>query len=65
MLAREGAAEARLCYTQAGTHPDCTGDGHGFRVYPPSAADSPCIHRPTTACSNTDTKLLTIGAFHP
>lgn len=61
-----GGAEAQLRYTQAGNYRDCKQmKATGFRVYPSGATDSLYINRPTTACRNTDIKLLAIGAFQP
>ncbi|WP_113716735.1 DUF4232 domain-containing protein [Arthrobacter dokdonensis] len=59
-------ATAVLAYTQAGNYPQCTRvQADDIMVYPPSAYDELVIPHPLTACSNTDIKLLKIGAFQP
>ena len=40
-------------------------DAAGYRIYPPEDTDSLFIPQPTTACSNADITLLSIGAFQP
>ncbi len=57
-------ATATLRYTQAGNYPGCESEqADSVLVYPPSDTGHLEIAHPLTACSNTDIKLLTIGAF--
>ena len=64
LLAPGQTGWAQLRYTQAGNYTDCSPvDAAGYRIYPPEDTESLFLAQPTTACSNADIKLLTIGAF--
>lgn len=64
LLAPGQTGTAVLRYTQARNYPDCAAvDAAGYRVYPPEDTDSLFIPQPTTACSNAEITLLSIGAF--
>lgn len=64
LLAPGQTGWAQLRYTQAGNYMDCSPvDAAGYRIYPPEDTESLFLAQPTTACSNADIKLLTIGAF--
>ncbi|MET4136243.1 DUF4232 domain-containing protein [Pseudarthrobacter sp. PvP090] len=64
LLAPGQAGAATLRYSQAANHPDCTmAPAAGFRVYPPEDTASLFIAQPRDACSDAETRLLTIGAF--
>ena len=64
LLAPGQAGAATLRYSQAANHPDCTiAPAAGFRVYPPEDTASLFIAQPRDACSDTETRLLTIGVF--
>lgn len=66
VLAPGQTGTAQLRYTQAGNYTDCSPvDAAGYRIYPPEDTASLFLPQPTTACSNADIKLLTIGAFQP
>ena len=66
LLAPGQTGTAVLRYTQARNYQGCSPvDAAGYRVYPPEDTDSLFIPQPTTACSNTDIALLSIGAFQP
>lgn len=66
LLAPGQTGWAQLRYTQAGNYTDCSpADAAGYRIYPPEDTESLFLAQPTTACSNADIKLLTIGAFQP
>ncbi|MEE2570967.1 DUF4232 domain-containing protein [Pseudarthrobacter sp. J64] len=66
LLAPGEAGGAVLRYVQAGNYPDCTmADAAGYRIYPPEDFGSVFIPQPTTACSNAEIQLLTIGSFQP
>lgn len=58
------AGTATLRYSQAANHPDCTmAPAAGFRIYPPEDTASLFIAQPRDACSDAETRLLTIGVF--
>lgn len=58
------AGTATLRYSQAANHPDCTmAPAAGFRIYPPEDTTSLFIAQPRDACSDAETRLLTIGVF--
>lgn len=58
------AGAATLRYSQAANHADCTiAPAAGFRVYPPEDTASLFIAQPRDACSDAETRLLTIGVF--
>ncbi|HSL37233.1 MAG TPA: DUF4232 domain-containing protein [Arthrobacter sp.] len=64
LLAPGQAGAATLRYSQAANHPDCTiAPAAGFRVYPPEDTASLFIAQPRDACSDAETRLLTIGVF--
>lgn len=64
LLAPGQAGAATLRYSQASNHPDCTmAPAAGFRVYPPEDTASLFIAQPRDACSDAETRLLTIGVF--
>ncbi|MEE9097160.1 DUF4232 domain-containing protein [Pseudarthrobacter phenanthrenivorans] len=66
LLAPGQTGTAVLRYTQARNYQGCSPvDAAGYRVYPPEDTDSLFIPQPTTACSNADIALLSIGAFQP
>ncbi|HKU03198.1 MAG TPA: DUF4232 domain-containing protein [Arthrobacter sp.] len=66
LLAPGQTGTAVLRYTQARNYQGCTAvDAAGYRIYPPEDTDSLFIPEPTTACSNADIALLSIGAFQP
>ncbi|NUT72568.1 DUF4232 domain-containing protein [Pseudarthrobacter sp. C4D7] len=66
LLAPGQTGTAVLRYTQARNYQGCTAvDAAGYRIYPPEDTDSLFIPQPTTACSNAEITLLTIGAFQP
>lgn len=64
LLAPGQAGAATLRYSQAANHADCKmAPAAGFRVYPPEDTASLFIAQPRDACSDTGTRLLTIGVF--
>ena len=64
LLAPGQAGTATLRYAQARNYTDCTVvPAAGFRIYPPEDTASLFIPQPRDACSNPNTKLLTIGVF--
>ncbi|QDG87207.1 DUF4232 domain-containing protein [Pseudarthrobacter sp. NIBRBAC000502770] len=66
LLAPGQTGTAVLRYTQARNYQGCAAvDAAGYRIYPPEDTDSLFIPEPTTACSNADITLLSIGAFQP
>ncbi|WJH25083.1 DUF4232 domain-containing protein [Pseudarthrobacter defluvii] len=66
LLAPGQTGTAVLRYTQARNYQGCSPvDAAGYRIYPPEDTDSLFIPQPTTACSNADITLLSIGAFQP
>lgn len=66
LLAPGQTGSAVLRYTQAGNYPDCTRtNAAGYRIYPPGDTASLFLPQPTTACSNTNITLLSVGAFQP
>jgi hypothetical protein len=66
LLAPGQTGTAVLRYTQARNYQGCSPvDAAGYRIYPPEDTDSLFIPQPTTACSNADIALLSIGAFQP
>lgn len=63
-LAAGQSASATLRYTEAANYQNCQQVfADAVMVYPPSATDALLIPQNLTACSNSDLKLLTIGAF--
>ncbi|MDQ6739357.1 MAG: DUF4232 domain-containing protein [Actinomycetota bacterium] len=63
-MAPGSRAAAVLHYTQAGNYQGCTqAPADGLRIYPPSATDALYIAHQLTACTDTATVLMTIGAF--
>jgi hypothetical protein len=66
LLAPGQTGTAVLRYTQARNYQGCVVvDAAGYRIYPPEDTDSLFIPKPTTACSNAEITLLSIGAFQP
>jgi len=66
LLAPGQTGTAVLRYTQARNYQGCSPvDAAGYRIYPPEDTESLFIPQPTTACSNADIALLSIGAFQP
>ncbi|MET3951269.1 DUF4232 domain-containing protein [Arthrobacter sp. UYEF36] len=64
VLAPGQTGAATLRYSQAANHPDCTmAPAAGFRIYPPEDTASLFIAQPRDACSDAETRLLTIGVF--
>lgn len=64
LLAPGQTGTAVLRYTQARNYQGCSPvDAAGYRIYPPEDTDSLFIPQPTTACSNADIALLSVGAF--
>ncbi|MET3174823.1 UNVERIFIED_ORG: hypothetical protein ABIB52_002674 [Arthrobacter sp. UYCu721] len=57
---------AVLRYTQAANYSDCTlTDAAGYRIYPPEDTASLFLPQPTSACTNANIALLSVGAFQP
>ncbi|MCO4237474.1 DUF4232 domain-containing protein [Pseudarthrobacter raffinosi] len=55
-----------LRYTQAANYSDCTlTDAAGYRIYPPEDTASLFLPQPTSACTNANIALLSVGAFQP
>lgn len=66
LLAPGQTGSAVLRYTQAANYSDCTlTDAAGYRIYPPEDTASLFLPQPTSACSNANIALLSIGAFQP
>ncbi len=66
LLAPGQTGTAVLRYTQAANYSDCTlTDAAGYRIYPPEDTASLFLPQPTSACSNANITLLSIGAFQP
>ena len=66
LLAPGQTGTAVLRYTQAANYSDCTlTDAAGYRIYPPEDTASLFLPQPTSACSNANIALLSIGAFQP
>lgn len=66
LLAPGQTGSAVLRYTQAANYSDCTlTDAAGYRIYPPEDTASLFLPQPTSACSNANITLLSVGAFQP
>ncbi|ALV43808.1 hypothetical protein AU252_06950 [Pseudarthrobacter sulfonivorans] len=66
LLAPGQTGTAALRYTQAANYSDCTlTDAAGYRIYPPEDTASLFLPQPTSACSNANITLLSVGAFQP
>jgi hypothetical protein len=66
LLAPGQTGTAVLRYTQAANYSDCTlTDAAGFRIYPPEDTASLFLPQPTSACTNANITLLSVGAFQP
>ncbi|WP_248762773.1 DUF4232 domain-containing protein [Pseudarthrobacter sp. SSS035] len=66
LLAPGQTGTAVLRYTQAANYSDCTlTDAAGYRIYPPEDTASLFLPQPTSACSNANITLLSVGAFQP
>ncbi|QNE13548.1 DUF4232 domain-containing protein [Pseudarthrobacter sp. NBSH8] len=66
LLAPDQTGTAVLRYTQAANYSDCTlTDAAGYRIYPPEDTASLFLPQPTSACSNANIALLSVGAFQP
>jgi hypothetical protein len=66
LLAPGQIGTAVLRYTQAANYSDCTlMDAAGYRIYPPEDTASLFLPQPTSACSNANITLLSVGAFQP
>jgi len=66
LLAPGQTGTAALRYTQAANYSDCTlTDAAGYRIYPPEDTASLFLPQPTSACSNANIALLSVGAFQP
>ncbi|WP_426989624.1 DUF4232 domain-containing protein [Pseudarthrobacter sp. Y6] len=66
LLASGQTGTAVLRYTQAANYSDCTlTDAAGYRIYPPGDTASLFLPQPTSACSNANIALLSVGAFQP
>jgi hypothetical protein len=66
LLAPGQTGSAVLRYTQAANYGDCTlTEAAGYRIYPPEDTASLFLPQPTSACSNANITLLSIGAFQP
>jgi hypothetical protein len=66
LLAPGQTGTAALRYTQAANYSDCTlTNAAGYRIYPPEDTASLFLPQPTSACSNANITLLSIGAFQP
>lgn len=66
LLAPGQTGSAVLRYTQAANYSDCTlMDASGYRIYPPEDTASLFLPQPTSACSNANITLLSVGAFQP
>lgn len=66
LLAPGQTGTAVLRYTQAANYSDCTlTDAAGYRIYPPEDTASLFLPQPTSACTNANIALLSVGAFQP
>jgi Protein of unknown function (DUF4232) len=66
LLAPGQTGTSVLRYTQAANYSDCTlVNAAGYRIYPPEDTASLFLAQPTSACSNTNIALLSVGAFQP
>lgn len=66
LLAPGQIGTAVLRYTQAANYSDCTlTEAAGYRIYPPEDTASLFLPQPTSACSNANIALLSVGAFQP
>lgn len=66
LLAPGQTGSTVLRYTQAANYSDCTlMDAAGYRIYPPEDTASLFLPQPTSACSNANITLLSVGAFQP
>lgn len=66
LLAPDQTGTAVLRYTQAANYSDCTlTDAAGYRIYPPEDTASLFLPQPTSACTNANIALLSVGAFQP
>lgn len=66
LLAPGKSGTAVLRYTQARNYMECkVAQAAGYRIYPPEDKASLFLAQPTTACTNSDITLLSVGAFQP
>lgn len=66
VLAPGKSGTAVLRYTQAKNYMECkVAEAAGYRIYPPEDKASLFLAQPTTACTNADITLLSVGAFQP
>lgn len=66
VLAPGKSGTAVLRYTQAKNYMECkVADAAGYRIYPPEDKASLFLAQPTTACTNSNITLLSVGAFQP
>jgi len=66
LLAPGQTGSSVLRYTQAANYSDCTlVNAAGYRIYPPEDTASLFLPQPTSACSNANITLLSVGAFQP
>jgi hypothetical protein len=66
LLAPGQTGTSVLRYTQAANYSDCTlVNAAGYRIYPPEDKASLFLPQPTSACSNSNITLLSVGAFPP
>ena len=66
LLAPGQTGSSVLRYTQAANYSDCSlVNAAGYRIYPPEDTASLFLPQPTSACSNANITLLSVGAFQP